>query len=137
MGDGPQATGHGPRATSRSWARNRGRSGDSWNTEGVPATSTGDWQPAIFVAAVFGGMTIIAAQAPIERRFFDGTDHPAIAYATTPADDPVQRLERDLESGTRRLTPDPTTGYLKSVLRLLDVPESSQLAVFSKTSLQA
>ena len=96
-----------------------------------------DWQRAILVAAVFGGMTILAAQAPIEQRFFDGTEHPAIAYASTPADDAVQRLDRDMERGTRRLTPDPATGYLKSLLQVLDVPESSQLAVFSRTSLQA
>jgi hypothetical protein len=96
-----------------------------------------DWQRAIFVAAAFGGAALLAAQSPIEQRFFDGTDHPAIAYATTPPDDPVLRLDRDLGSGARRLTRDPATGYLKSLLQLLDVPESSQVAVFSKTSLQA
>ena len=91
----------------------------------------------IAAVAVFGGFALVAAQSPIEERFFDGTDHPAIAYATTPPNDPVLRLGRDLASGARQLTRDPTTGYLKSLLQLLDVPESSQVTVFSKTSLQA
>jgi hypothetical protein len=89
------------------------------------------------LATAVAGTSLAAGQAAIEQRFFDATDHPAIAYATTPADDPVQRLDRDFESGTRRLTRDSSTGYLKSLLQLLDVPESSQVAVFSKTSLQA
>jgi hypothetical protein len=91
----------------------------------------------VAVAAVVAGTVVLAAQTRIEERFFDGVDHPAIAYATTPADDPVQRLDRDLGSGVRRLTRDPATGYLRSLLQLLDVPESSQVTVFSKTSLQA
>jgi len=92
---------------------------------------------SVFVAVVLGGMAVLAAQSTIEERFFDGLDHPAIAYTSTPVDDPVQRLDRDLENGTRRLTRDPATGYLKSLLQLLEVPESSQVAVFSQTSLQA
>jgi hypothetical protein len=89
------------------------------------------------LATTVAGTSLAAGQAAIEQRFFDATDHPAIAYATTTADDPVQRLDRDFASGTRRLTRDPSTGYLKSLLQLLDVPESSQVAVFSKTSMQA
>ncbi len=99
-------------------------------------TATG-WKRAACLAAAFAGTGLVAGQAPLEQRFFDGTEHAAIAYASTPVDDPVQRLAGDIESGVRRLASDPSTGPLRSLLRLLDVPESSQLAVFSKTSLQA
>ena len=87
--------------------------------------ASGIWHRVIFVAAVLGCTTLLAAQNPIEERFFDGTEHPAIAYRSTPADDPVQRLDRELERGTRRLIRDPLTGYLKSLLQLLEVPEST------------
>ena len=54
-----------------------------------------------------------------------------------PTSDAVVRLARDLAEGTRRLDFEPPHGYLRSLLRALDVGESSQVVVFSKTSLQA
>lgn len=53
-----------------------------------------------------------------------------------PANDPVAKLQRDLESGRRNLVRDPQTGYLKPLLEALGIPVSSQLLVFSKTSFQ-
>src|SRR5262249_17827271 len=53
-----------------------------------------------------------------------------------PADNAVTRLQQRLQSGEVRLNFDDDHGYLRSVLRALDVPESSQMLVFSKTSLQ-
>lgn len=64
-------------------------------------------------------------------------DHDAIQYSKAPVDDAVARLQRRIDSGEVRLTADDNFGYLRSVLRALDVPESSQVLVFSKTSFQA
>jgi hypothetical protein len=65
-------------------------------------------------------------------------NHPAIGYATAPATDPVARLNARLAAGTATLEFDTgPTGYLKSVLNALNVPEESQVLVFSKTSFQA
>jgi hypothetical protein len=64
-------------------------------------------------------------------------DHDAIQYAKAPVDDVVARLQRRIDSGEVKLKSDEEFGYLRSVLRALDVPESSQVLVFSKTSFQA
>jgi len=63
--------------------------------------------------------------------------HPAIRYATTPPTDRVARLNAQLQSGAAALSFAPRGGYLKSVLDLLHVSTDSQIAVFSKTSLQS
>ena len=49
----------------------------------------------------------------------------------------VARLNRRLEEGKVRLRFDGPQGYLRSVLQALEIPVESQVAVFSKTSLQA
>src|SRR5687767_8499285 len=59
-----------------------------------------------------------------------------LSCATATPDNPVARLQARLRSGSARLERDEDHGYLRSVLRELDVPESSQMLVFSKTSLQ-
>jgi hypothetical protein len=64
-------------------------------------------------------------------------DHPAIQYYSGPVSDPVSELNEKLKAGEAQLKFQGSTGYLKSVLAALDVPVESQIAVFSKTSLQA
>ena len=56
----------------------------------------------------------------------DLLDHPAIRYGSAPVHDPVARLD-----------PSKLKADLRSVLEALDVPVESQIAVFSKTSLQS
>lgn len=63
-------------------------------------------------------------------------EHPAIAYATHPVHDPVAALNGLIEAGGGALTFEPQTGYLRSVLRALQVPESSQMLVLSRTGVQ-
>lgn len=70
-------------------------------------------------AAVFG-MTVLA-QPPLEP----------------PLHDPATELSRKIEQGQISLAYDPVTGYLPALLKALDVPVESQMAVFSKTSVQA
>lgn len=64
-------------------------------------------------------------------------NHPAIAYATSTQSDPVFKLNERLKNGEVTLESEPVTGYLRSVLALLNVPIESQVLVFSKTSFQA
>src|SRR4051812_3853532 len=63
-------------------------------------------------------------------------DRPPINYAKAPADNAVSRLQQRVVTGKAKLTFDDDHGYLKSVLKELNVPVSSQVLVFSKTSLQ-
>lgn len=55
---------------------------------------------------------------------------PPIRYSKTAPADPVAKLD------PRRLAHDEAHGYLKSFLEALDIPLSSQVLVFSKTSFQ-
>ena len=64
-------------------------------------------------------------------------DHPAIAYRAAPRADAAVQLNRRLGAGTATLTLDGESGYLRSLLAQLDVPVESQIAVYSKTSLQS
>jgi|SRR5581483_10397725 len=64
-------------------------------------------------------------------------DHPAIHYDRGPFQDPIAVLNRKLEQGQAQLQFETPSGYLRSVLHALNVPVESQIAVFSKTSLQA
>ena len=59
-----------------------------------------------------------------------------INYVTAVTDNPVSRLEARLEKGMTHLEHEDRRGYLKSLLKELEVPISSQTLVFSKTSLQ-
>jgi hypothetical protein len=63
-------------------------------------------------------------------------DQPPIEYSTAAADNVVSRLEQRLKAGKAELTPDDRHGYLRALLKAFDVPLSSQVLVFSKTSLQ-
>jgi len=64
-------------------------------------------------------------------------NHQKIAYASAPIDDAVTRLNAKLASGAVTLESKGPSGYLESLLKALDVPVSSQVLVFSKTSFQA
>ncbi len=61
---------------------------------------------------------------------------PPVNYVTVPTNNVVTRLEQRLAHSQAMVSHDDRFGYLKSVLPELNVPESSQVLVFSKTSLQ-
>ena len=65
----------------------------------------------------------------------DAFEAPPISYSETEPDNPIERLRTELASGSVDLSPD-DRGYLRPLLKLLGSPESSQVLVFSKTSLQ-
>ncbi len=58
-------------------------------------------------------------------------------YSVTLADNRVSRLVEKLKSKELKLEYDREYGYLRSLLSALEIPVSSQMLVFSKTSLQA
>ncbi len=57
-------------------------------------------------------------------------------YSKSPDDNPVSRLRDKLVAGDATLEYSPERGNLQALLAALDVPESSQVLVFSKTSMQ-
>jgi hypothetical protein len=59
-----------------------------------------------------------------------------IHYSTAAPRNAASRLEERLDKGTAKLAYEPKHGYLRSLLRALEVSESSQVLVFSKTSFQ-
>jgi hypothetical protein len=63
-------------------------------------------------------------------------ESPAIGYDNAGKNDPVARLAQRLERGEVKLEYNEVDGYLSSMLKLLNVPVSSQGLVFSKTSFQ-
>ena len=66
----------------------------------------------------------------------DDFDRAPIEYKTSRPDTAVAALQKRLDAGTAKLTFAGDRGYLASVLKELDVPASSQILVFSKTSFQ-
>ena len=63
-------------------------------------------------------------------------DRPPIRYATAPTDNAVTRLEAKWKANSGKLKSADEHGYLRSLLESFDIPLSSQVLVFSKTSLQ-
>ena len=49
-------------------------------------------------------------------------EHEAIRYSTSTPADAIARLQRDIDAGARTLEFEPGHGYLRSVLRALDIP---------------
>jgi hypothetical protein len=83
------------------------------------------------LAAVIGLASLASngrAEIPFERE--------PISYLTATPHDPVARLEERLQAHQVSMRYEGRQGYLRSVLKALDVPVSSQVLVFSKTSFQ-
>ena len=66
----------------------------------------------------------------------DDFDNEPINYRDCTPTDAVYRLAQELESGSKTLEWDEQHGWLPALLDELEVPQSSQTLVFSKTSLQ-
>ncbi len=86
------------------------------------------------LAAASATLLLLAGSALVHAQ--DDYDAAAIAYRTTPAVDAVSRLQSRIDNGTASLSFSPKYGWLPSVLKALNVPISSQMLVFSKTSFQ-
>ena len=87
---------------------------------------------------VLGGAAILGASLALAQVYEDNLpiEHSAIQYRHEPADDPVARLQQQLESGNSTLDFDAALSYLPSLLDRLRLRIDSQILVFSKTSVQ-
>ena len=83
------------------------------------------------------GVAAAPVPTPLTPQLPYDTEYPTIPYTTGEASDPVATLARRLESGEVTLAREGPSAYLAAVLRELDIPVSSQMLVFSKTSLLA
>ena len=92
---------------------------------------------ALKITACVIACAAAGAAGDLEGLFRGGLDHPAIGYPSRPSKDAVAQLNRKLREGAATLQFDIGTGYLRAVLEALGTPVESQMAVFSKTSLQA
>ncbi len=63
-------------------------------------------------------------------------EHEPINYLKAPLADPISALQKQINADEVQLTFDDKSGYLASVLKALNVSETSQMLVFSKTSFQ-
>ncbi|MEM9413813.1 MAG: hypothetical protein AAGA30_22080, partial [Planctomycetota bacterium] len=63
-------------------------------------------------------------------------DQKPISYQTADAKNRVSDLQAEIDAGTVQLEFDDKHGYLRSVLRELEIESCSQMLVFSKTSFQ-
>jgi hypothetical protein len=77
---------------------------------------------------------VLAALAGLVRG--GDIEQPPIRYSTAPAENVVSRLEQRLDAGRSPLAFEKHFGNLRSLLHALNVPESSQVLVFSKSSFQ-
>jgi hypothetical protein len=84
------------------------------------------------------GVCLLAlmAQADFSGSLVLDLDGPPVRYAAPPERDPVARLQKRLDGGAAELNWDAKHGWLRAVLREFGIPVSSQVLVFSKTSLQ-
>jgi hypothetical protein len=87
---------------------------------------------SIVVLAVVGTLSAIASHASAAEPF----EFAPIEYSKKPTNDAVAKRSKRLKAGEVKFEYDRTRGYLDALLKALDVPVSSQLLVFSKTSLQ-
>ncbi|MCO8125174.1 hypothetical protein NHH03_25785 [Stieleria sp. TO1_6] len=82
------------------------------------------------VVGVLSSRSVVLAQPGID------IEAPPIEYSETPANNRVSRLIDSIESKAIELEYTREHGYLRSLLAALEIPESSQTLVFSKTSMQ-
>lgn len=92
----------------------------------------------LLTAAVALGLLVVAARA----EDFQGSAHPLpfddapFNYSTTTPTDPVAQLQAKVDAKEMKLKFDDEFGWLPALLDYFKIPKSSQMLVFSKTSLQ-
>jgi hypothetical protein len=91
----------------------------------------------VAVLVVLGCLAMRAnAQIAVRNQGYIPFSDPPINYRSDDLSDPVARLQQQIDQGKASLQYEPEHGYLRSVLKLLQVPVDSQALVFSKTSFQ-
>ncbi|WP_321472319.1 hypothetical protein [uncultured Paludibaculum sp.] len=90
----------------------------------------------ILPAWLLSASVLVLGQIAVRNQGYVPFSDAPIFYRTGAVRDPVALLQTRLDRGEAQLTYEEPNGYLKSVLKQLDVPVSSQSLVFSKTSFQ-
>src|SRR5271170_1465218 len=104
-----------------------------------PATHFRHWIAATMLLAMVPlscavwTVRVAIGQIAVQNQGYVPFSEPPINYRSQPTNDPVSRLEKRLESGQASLEWEPKNGYLRSVLKELNISSSSQTLVFSKT----
>src|SRR5437660_3788546 len=88
--------------------------------------SAGRWLAGLVLSLVLAAP--VAATDDFERE--------PIHYSQARPDNVVSRLQQRIDAGLAKPVFDPSMGYARWLLKELDVPLSSQMLVFSKTSMQ-
>ena len=92
---------------------------------------------AALAVAAFGWALVRAyGQIAVRNQGYVPYSDAPINYRSEDLSDPVAKLQQQLSQGKTTLQYEPEHGYLRSVLKLLNVPIDSQTLVFSKTSFQ-
>lgn len=92
----------------------------------------------LFLAA-FG---VLLVSSSVRADDFQGATHKVpyeeeiIDYNNKPLNSPIEKLQAKIDSGEVKLSYHPKYGWLPALLEALNIPKSSQMLVFSKTSLQ-
>ena len=99
------------------------------------------WLRALLVVAGLGVLCALGSiPTPLTAQgagmFHGSSEDPAIAYSTTPLNNVVADVNRQLQDGTVHLTFEGRSGYLRSVLEAFELPVDSQVLVFAPNSLQ-
>ncbi len=79
---------------------------------------------------------LVIAATPLSAFAQFDIEREPVNYLTTPLTDPISKLQKRLNAEEVRLAFEDKSGYLASVLKSLNVSETSQMLVFSKTSFQ-
>ncbi len=85
--------------------------------------------PRLLIALTFFAMPGISGAD-------DDFERPPINYSKAKPNNPIERLQAKIDAGNLQMPFHEDRGYLSAVLGALQVPQSSQVLVFSKTSLQ-
>ena len=91
-------------------------------------------QPMITAHRIFIACALLAI--PAAARADDDFERAPINYSKATPNNPIARLQAQMDAGKLQLPFHKDRGYLPALLIALQVPESSQVLVFSKTSLQ-
>ena len=94
------------------------------------------WVVAVFMLFALTGVARADTDRLIANAMRYDMEYPAINYSGPARDNRIWRFQQKLNSGELKLQWEPHFGYLRSVLKALEIDPSSQIMVFSKTSLQ-
>jgi hypothetical protein len=95
------------------------------------------WHFASILSVIAGGVLLWSpAQIAVRNQGYVPFSEAPINYRSEDLSDPIAKLQQRIDAGKTKLVYEPEHGYLKSVLKELQIPIDSQTLVFSKTSFQ-